>query len=99
MSNAAINVSIAVNGMPRSVLQVKEIRGQTFRFLISRRKLENETSDPEFLSPPLMLRILALQFRFDPRVVLAPEISEILRDLYGTHTWRQNVDTECFAAQ
>src|SRR5262249_33486958 len=47
---------------------------------------------------PLVLRIFPLQLRLNSRVVLAPEIREVLSDLHGPHTWRQDVYAERNAA-
>src|SRR5579871_3856883 len=41
--------------------------------------------------PPLVLGILPLQLRFKPRIMLAPEIRQILRHLHRLHSRREDV--------
>ena len=55
-----------------------------------------ETTIPSYLarSAPLMFRIPPLQLRLDPRVMLAPEIRQVLGHLHGSHAGRQDVYAE-----
>src|SRR5262249_49228689 len=45
-------------------------------------------------SAPLVFRILALQFRFDTRVMFAPEAGKVTGDLNRTHAGCKNMDIE-----
>src|SRR5712691_8716453 len=45
-------------------------------------------------SSPFMFGIFPLQLGFDPRVMLAPEIREILRNLDRPHARRQDMNTQ-----
>lgn len=49
-------------------------------------------------SPPLVFRVFALEFLFDPRVMFAPEPRQILCDLNRTMIGGQNVHYERNAA-
>ena len=51
-------------------------------------------SDRRCRLAPLVLRIFALQFFFDFRIGLAPEILEIVRNLNRAMTWRENLNAK-----
>src|SRR5262245_44258943 len=49
-------------------------------------------------SSPQVLGILSLKLGFDTRIMLAPEIGEVLRNLHWLHAWSEDVNQHRHAA-